>query len=121
MPVFTKYEQSHGTYPEFITFGIAAYIYFMKPVRKDGDHYYGFTNGQHYPIQDLKAAFFHQKWQMASLPDMVRMILKEQSIWQKDLSKKEDILQNVVTHLESFKQHGALDTLKLFLGKAEYA
>lgn len=121
MPVFYKYEQTHATYPEHIAFGFAAYIFYMKAVRKDGDNYYGLANGDYYLIQDQKATFFHQKWQMSSLAEMVKAILKEQSIWQKDLSKVESIHKNIVTYLESLKQHGALDTLKQFLGKAEYA
>lgn len=121
MPVFLKYEKTHDTFPEHITFGFAAYIFYMKPVRKDGDNYYGLANGAYYLIQDQKAGYFHQKWQIASLEDMVTAILKDQSIWQKDLSKSEVIRKNVVSHLESLKQLGALDTLKLFLEKTEYA
>ncbi|MCE7064509.1 tagaturonate reductase [Dyadobacter sp. CY326] len=121
MPVFIKFEQTQGAFPDRITFGIAAYIFFMKAVRKEGDHYYGLANGQHYLIQDQKAAYFYQKWQMASLPEMVRTILKDTSIWQKDFSKSEDLHKNVVTYLESLKENGALETLKEFLGKLEYA
>lgn len=121
MPVFLKYEKTRDTFPEHITFGFAAYIFYMKPVRKDGDNYYGLANGAYYLIQDQKAAYFHQKWQIASLEDMVTAILKDQSIWQKDLSKSEVICKNVVSHLESLRQLGALDTLKLFLEKTEYA
>lgn len=121
MPVFLKYEKIHDTFPEHITFGFAAYMFYMKPVRKDGDNYYGLANGSYYLIQDQKAAYFHQKWQIASLEDMVTAILKDQSIWQKDLSKSEEMRKNIVSYLESLKQLGALDTLKLFLEKTEYA
>ncbi|MCF0050091.1 tagaturonate reductase [Dyadobacter sp. LJ53] len=121
MPVFMKYEKTRDTFPEYIIFGFAAYIFYMKPVRKDGDNYYGFANGSYYLIQDQKASYFHQKWQIAKLEDMVTAILKDQSIWQKDLSKSEVIRKNIVSHLESLKQLGALDTLKLFLEKTEYA
>ncbi|MCF2486923.1 tagaturonate reductase [Dyadobacter sp. CY347] len=121
MPVFLKYEKIRDTFPEHITFGFAAYIFYMKAVRKDGEHYYGLSNGAYYLIQDQKAAYFHQKWQIASLDDMVTTILKDQSIWQKDLSKSEVVRKNIVSYLESLKQVGALDTLKIFLEKTEYA
>ncbi|MCF2493624.1 tagaturonate reductase [Dyadobacter chenhuakuii] len=121
MPVFYKYEKTHETFPDHIVFGFAVYIFYMKAVRKDGDHFYGLANGAYYLIQDQKAAYFHQKWQIPSLDDMVKAILKDQSIWQKDLSKSEVIRQNIVSYLESLKQLGAVDTLKLFLEKTEYA
>jgi tagaturonate reductase len=121
MPVFFKYEKTRDTFPDHIVFGFAVYIFYMKAVRKDGDNFYGFANGSYYLIQDQKAAYFHQKWQIASLDDMVIAILKDQSIWQKDLSKSEVIRKNIVSYLESLKQLGAVDTLKLFLEKTEYA
>ena len=121
MPVFMKYDARFGTNPEYITFGFAAYIYFMKPARKDGDHYYGFANDAFYPIQDARAAYFHQKWQIASLSEMVHAILKDQFIWGKDLNKTGVTHESVVIYLESIKNNGAVAALQAFLGKMEYA
>jgi tagaturonate reductase len=121
MPTFANYEKHRDAIPDYMAFGFAAYIYYMKSVRKDGDNYYGLAQGAHYLIQDQKAAHFYQKWQIPSLPEMVKAILKDQSIWGKDLSKAEVLSQNIVTYLESIKQHGAMETLKSFLEKVEYA
>jgi tagaturonate reductase len=121
MPTFANYEKHRDAIPDYMAFGFAAYIYYMKAVRKDGDNYYGLAQGAHYLIQDQKAAHFYQKWQIPSLPEMVKAILKDQSIWGKDLSKAEVLSQNIVSYLESIKQHGAMETLKSFLEKVEYA
>jgi tagaturonate reductase len=120
-PVFFEYEKQQAGFPDYVTFGYAAYIYYMKPARRDADNYYGQANGEYYLIRDEKAAFFHQKWQMSSLPETVKSILKDSSIWGKDLSKSETLITGIVGHLQSLKQNGAIETLKVFLGKAEYA
>ena len=121
MPVFVQYNKQFQTNPDYITFGFAAYIYFMKAVKKDGDKYYGILNGNYYLIQDPKAAYFYQKWQVVSLPEMVHTILKDPFIWGKDLTKAGVIEESVVLYLESIKTHGALAALKAFLGNMEYA
>jgi tagaturonate reductase len=120
IPTFLSYEKSYSSIPECMTFGFAAYLYFMKAVKKEGENYYGQANGSHYLIQDQRAAYFYQKWQNANLNEMVRMIFREQSFWGKDLSKDEEFISSILTHLKSIKQHGALDTLQRFVKKTEY-
>ena len=92
----------------------------MKPARKDGDHYYGFANDAFYPIQDARAAYFHQKWQITSLSEMVHLILKDPFIWGSDLTKLGVSEENVVQYLESLENVGASQTLADFLSKVEY-
>ena len=121
MPVFLEYEKKSLSNPEYITFGLAAYIYFMKPARKDGDQYYGLSNGSYYLIQDVRAAYFHQKWQIKSLPEMVKAILKDSFIWGKDLTKTGTTAESIVVYLDAIRNAGALEALKSFLEKNEYA
>ncbi|MCE6990356.1 tagaturonate reductase [Dyadobacter sp. CY323] len=121
IPVFLNYEKKREALPDHMVFGLAVYIFYMKAVKKDGDNYYGLANGAHYLIQDQKAAYFHQKWQITSLNDMVRTILKEQSIWGKDFPKNEALVSSLAFHLHAVKQIGAMAALKVFLEKGEYA
>ncbi len=121
MPVFFQYYNLFGHIPGYMTFGFAVYIHFMKAVKKDGDQYYGFSNEGYYPIQDARAAYFYQKWQIASLPEMVHAIMKDQFIWGKDLSKFGVIEENIVFYLEAIKSKGALTSLTEFIKKVEYA
>ncbi|KAA0991539.1 tagaturonate reductase [Dyadobacter aurulentus] len=118
---FLNYEKQQAHFPEYATFGYAAYIYYMKPARKDGDKYYGLANGDYYLIQDEKAAFFYQKWQMSSMEETVKAILKDVTIWGKDLSKEESLVTGIAGHLLSLKQNGAMETLEMFLAETEYA
>ena len=121
IPTYLNYESKNGYLPEYMTFGIAVFIYFMRAVKKEGDNYYGRLDGIPSLIQDPKAPFFDQKWQMASLPDMVNTILKEQSIWGRDLNKIESVHSSIVRYLQSIVQNGITETLKTLLERTEYA
>jgi tagaturonate reductase len=121
MPTYLNYEKQNGSLPEYMTFGLAVYICYMKTARKEGDQYYGSTDDGLYLIQDPQAAYFHQKWQMPSLPEMVRTILKDQSIWGKDLTKLEQAIPAVISHIQSIRQNGAMESLKALLEKTVYA
>jgi tagaturonate reductase len=121
MPAFQHYDKQFLTQPQYITFGFAAYIYFMKPARKDGDKFYGLANGNYYLIQDPRAGYFYQKWQISSLREMVLAIMKDPFIWGRDLSKTGTTVDSVVLHLESIKNYGAMEALKLFLSKTKYS
>ena len=121
IPTYLNYEAKNGYLPEYMTFGLAVFIYFMKAVKKEGDNYYGRLDGAPYLIQDAKAPFFYQKWQMASLPDMVQAILKDQSIWGRDLNKIDSVHGSIVRYLQSITQNGITETLKTLLERTEYA
>lgn len=121
IPAFLEFHKEYGVAPEYMTFGFAVYIFFMKAARKDNDNYYGFSNGTYYLIQDQRAAYFYQKWQLSSLPEMVHLILKDSFIWATDLTKLGVSEDNVVHYLESLITLGAAQTLSEFLTKAEYA
>lgn len=121
IPAFLQYFKIFETAPPYMSYGLAIYIHFMKPAKKDQDRYYGFCQGSYYLIQDPRAAYFHQKWQMPSLSQMVHAILRDPFIWGKDLSKFGVSEENIVFYLETIRNKGALTSLSAFLNKAEYA
>ncbi|WP_159471800.1 tagaturonate reductase [Dyadobacter sp. 3J3] len=121
IPAFLEFHKEYGVAPEYMTFGFAVYIFFMKATRKDSDNYYGFSNGTYYLIQDQRAPYFYQKWQLSSLSEMVHLILKDPFIWGTDLTKMGVSEDNVVHYLESLINLGAAQTLAEFLTKTEYA
>jgi len=120
IPAFQEFFKKFGISPDYMTFGFAVYIFFMKAVRKDNENFYGFAHGSYYQIQDQRAAYFHQKWQIQSLPEMVHLILKDPFIWGVDLTKMGVNEDNVVQYLESFMKIGTSKTLADFLLKAEF-
>jgi tagaturonate reductase len=121
IPAFQEFYNEFGVAPEYMTFGFAVYIFFMKAVKKDNDNFYGFSSGNYYLIQDQRAAYFHQKWQSFPLPEMVHLVLKDPFIWGTDLTKLGVSEENVVHYLESLINLGAAQALADFLLKVEYA
>jgi tagaturonate reductase len=116
IPIFHHFEQKHLHMPEHIVFGFAAYICFMRPVRKEGDNFYGFSDEAHYPIEDNKAFFFYQKWTTPSLPEMLKTILKDADIWGEDFSKRESLLSSLLSHIKTIRHDGMQEALRAFVG-----
>src|SRR6185312_1618251 len=56
IPVLQRYFSIYNTVPSNMAKGFAAYILFMKAVKKNGNAYEGELNGKPYPINDDKAA-----------------------------------------------------------------
>lgn len=100
IPVLLKHYTLHDTVPERFALGFAAYLLFMRAVKKEGDVYMGESRGQFYPIKDDKAGYYFDLWQEHSVDDqkysagdqkhsgddLVSVVLKDKSLWGADLS-----------------------------------
>ena len=51
IPVLLEHYKKHDSPPRRFAVGFAAYLLFMKAVKKEGDVYKGESRGQVYPIQ----------------------------------------------------------------------
>ena len=54
LPVLNRYYELFKKPPELISMGFAAYIFFMRPVKKESGKYYGILDNQYYLINDDK-------------------------------------------------------------------
>lgn len=86
IPVLVRYYSIYDTVPQNMAKGFAAYILFMKAVKKNGNVYEGEHNGKSYPINDDKAAYFYEQWQKHGEANIVNAILGDTSLWEVDLS-----------------------------------
>lgn len=85
IPMLLNHYNTNDTAPELFALGFAAYILFMKPVKKEGDKFYGEWNGTQYPIEDEKAADFYNKWNNFKYTQVVEQVLKDAAFWGTDL------------------------------------
>jgi tagaturonate reductase len=92
--------------------GFAAYIFFMKPVHKEGAVYFGEINGRSYPINDDKAELFEQLWRERSPADVVNKVLNNASLWDTDLGAVPGFADNVTEKLLDIMQHGMLPVIQ---------
>ncbi|MFT3747414.1 MAG: tagaturonate reductase [Agriterribacter sp.] len=86
IPVLLRYFAVYNTVPQYIAKGFAAYILFMKVVKKNGNIYEGELNGNAYPINDDKADYFYELWQKHGEAHIVRDVLSDITLWDADLS-----------------------------------
>jgi tagaturonate reductase len=99
--------------------GFAAYILFMKVVKKEGDSYWGACNGSLYPVRDDQAAYFHQVWQEAKMEMVVDTVLQNLALWGMDLSKLDGFATAVKKRLSELQDKGAMQTLRSLTSKSE--
>jgi tagaturonate reductase len=86
IPVLKEYHKLYSSAPKNMTVGFAAFIVFMRAVKKEGGNYYGNFKGREYKINDDQAAFFYEVWQQKPVEQVVETILGNRDLWGEDLS-----------------------------------
>ncbi len=99
IPLLQKHYRLFNHAPKKIAFGFAAYIVFMKPVRKNGTEYFGVCNGNEYRINDDKADMFYVAWQMQDTAPTIKNILQNETLWGINLIElpgfEQEVLKNI--------------------------
>ena len=108
VPVLIKYYEIYKKPPELISIGFAAFLLFMRPVKKDLTKYYGIQNNEHYLINDERAPYFFSLWQKVSVDDLVHTLLANEELWQTDLRKLDGFANAVTKHLKAMIRSGPL-------------
>lgn len=87
VPVLLKFFEQYKKAPRHLSLGFAAYLQFMKAVKKDEDGYKGEWKGNSYIINDDKAAYFFEQWQKYDPADLVVAVLSDTSLWGTNLNE----------------------------------
>lgn len=90
--------------------GVAAYIQFMKAVKKEDNKYFGITNGKEYPITDDKAAYYFDR-QHLSDNELVVEVLANTAYWGQDLNSLPGFTEAVQEQLSDIVTNGALSAI----------
>ncbi len=106
VPVLKKYYELNKKPPDLISTGFAAFILFMRPVKKDLDKYYGISEEQYYLINDDRAAYFFSLWQKVSVDELVHTLLANSELWKCDLGSLHGFGDKVTKHLKEFIKSG---------------
>ena len=86
----------------------AAWLLFMKAVKKEGSVYYGELAGEAYPIKDEMAAYFFNHWQNLSPDNLVKTVLSDASLWDADLTLIPGFAEKVSEKLSAIMQQGMM-------------
>ena len=111
VPVLQKYFADHNKVPQHIALGFAAYLLFMKAVKKEGDRYQGEWNGKPYPINDDKAVYFFEQWKKYEADEMVQQVLSDTSLWGVNLSALPGLVQAVQNNLQHLMKEAPANLL----------
>ena len=117
IPVLQRYNEVMQTLPEAMVFGFAAYLLFMRVVRKDGNKYFGEYEGVEYPVQDDKASYFYEKWQLKDKVEIVDSVLGDTLLWGTDLKQIPGFAGAVRNSLNTMLEKGVLASLRYFQHK----
>lgn len=112
LPVLLQYYKNFNTVPHDIAFGFAAWILFMKSVKKEGDKYFGELNGTSYLISDDLSSYFYDQWKAHGATGIVHAVLRDESLWNTDLTKLNGFEKEVQETLNVMMSVGVLKTIQ---------
>lgn len=112
VPVLKKHYKDSLIAPENIALGFAAYLLFMKAVKKEGEQYYGISNGNEYLINDDKAGWYFELWNTAKVPELVMTALQNTDLWGTDLSALPGFAAEVTDKLQLIIENGVLQAMQ---------
>ncbi|MEP7110703.1 MAG: tagaturonate reductase [Ferruginibacter sp.] len=110
--VLQRYYELYGVVPERMAIGFAAWLWFMKPVKKEGNIYFGENNGLPYPISDDMAGYFFSHWQNLSTEILVKTVLSDASLWETDLTVIPGFAEMVTEKLLKIMNQGMIPTIQ---------
>ncbi|MGC4104413.1 tagaturonate reductase [Ferruginibacter sp.] len=109
--VLLRYAELYKSVPENMALGFAAYLVFMKAVKVDNDVFYGNFNGADYPIKDPKAGYFFEQWKNYPVPQLVKNVLGNASLWNADLTAIPGLAEKITENVEDILKYGMLTVI----------
>lgn len=110
--VLVRYAELYKTVPENMALGFAAYLVFMKATKLEAEVYYGNLNGVDYPIKDPKAGYFFEQWKDNAVPQLVKNVLADTSLWNADLSALPGFAEKVTENVEDILKYGMKEVMQ---------
>jgi tagaturonate reductase len=111
IPVLLQHYKEQGAPLPHFSLGFAAYLLFMKAVKKEGEHYKGEYRGHAYPINDDKAGYYFELWKDHSPEEVVTLALKDKNLWGEDLTLLKGFEESVREDLTILINKGAAAAL----------
>ena len=87
LPLILNHYKLFNTVPEYMALGFGAYLAFLRPVKKEGNQFFGNCKGKDYLIVDDQAAYFFDKIQNAPTETYITSVLGDTTLWSFDLTE----------------------------------
>jgi len=118
LPVLNKYYELFKKPPELISMGFAAYILFMRPVKRESEKYYGMLGNHYYLINDDHASEFFGLWEEGLADVIVSRVLSNTGLWGTDLTLFEGFANSVTKKLKGFIRSGTMSEMSAYSNSA---
>lgn len=106
IPVLVKHYSRFDHVPEFISLGLAAYLFFMKSESPEQGKYYGVLNGKKYPVTDDMAESLHRRWKSMDTASLVQDVLADKNLWGENLALLPGFYESVLENLNFISGSG---------------
>ncbi len=103
-----------GVSSNLMAASFACYILFMRSELNENGQYFGHSNSKKFLITDEYAGSLFKKWKENSSETITYAVLKDETLWNTDLSKLEGFAGLVKTHLQSMMKEGLLQYISNF-------
>jgi tagaturonate reductase len=111
IPLLQRHYELNNSAPIHMATGFAAFLLYMKVVKKENGKYFGNRNGQFYEIKDDSADYFNEIWSNNSSDKVAEIVMQNEELWGTDLTKLPGLLQTVREQLSEFQLHGMLNAI----------
>lgn len=112
VPVLRQYYDLYQSAPNYIAAGFAAWLLFMRSVKKEGELFYGEFKGKFYPINDDSAATLHRYWKQHPDASELTNVLGDADLWGDDLDNLPGFTQAVKEYLQQMLDIGVDKTFQ---------
>lgn len=112
VPLLQKHYEESSNPPMCMATGFAAFLLYMKVVKKDGGKYYGERNDELYEIKDDSSEYFYETWSNNSVDGVVQQVMCNKELWETDLTELPGFLNAVKEQLNDMMQSGVLSVVK---------
>ncbi|MCU7548769.1 tagaturonate reductase [Chitinophagaceae bacterium LB-8] len=119
MPVLLQHYKVQEAVPEAFSLCLAAYIQFLRGIRKSDHKYYAKWNGNEFLFEDDMAAGIYKKCQELKPTELVESILGNNGFWSEDLNLLPGFYASVLNHLNSIEQYGVKEVVRALVAKRE--
>jgi len=112
LAVLQRYQELYNAVPERVAIGFAAWLLFMRPVKKEGNVFFGEFNGQYYPIKDEMAGYFFNYWEKLSPEILVKTVFSDPNLWDADLTLIPGFAERVTEILAEITDRGMMAVIQ---------
>jgi len=117
VPLLLSHYRQNKFAPELIALGFAGYLLFTRPIKKEGEKYWGVSDGQEYVIQDESAASFMKRWNNFAPPELVKEVLSDIELWGENLFVLPGFYESVLKKLNLLMNNGVIEVIETVQSK----